>query len=86
MVKRFLVEGGDKKTSFISEHADSKLEFVSIATYPRVQLEFGKMGKFERQAQEVLLEEFIAVKGFKAKGKKLSANPPKKIIALDPLP
>lgn len=86
MVKRFLVEGGDKKTSFISEHPDSRLEFVSLATFPRVQLEFGKMGKFERQSQEVMLEEFIAVKGFKAKGKKLSANPPKKIIALEPLP
>lgn len=86
MVKRFLVESGDKKTLFISEHPNSRLEFVSTDTFPRVQLEFGKMGKFERNSQEILLEEFIAVKGLKAKGKRLSTHEPKKIIALESLP
>ena len=86
MVKRFLVEGGDKKTLFISEHPQSRLEYASLATFPRVQLDYGKMGKFERQSQEILLEEFISVKGFKAKGKRLSQHDPKKIIVLDPLP
>ncbi|MCB0820615.1 MAG: DNA gyrase/topoisomerase IV subunit A, partial [Bacteroidetes bacterium] len=86
MVKRFLVEGGDKKTSFITEHPDSKLEFVSLDTYPRVQLEFSKMGKLDRPSQEINLEEFIGVKGFKAKGKKLANHAPKKIVALESLP
>ncbi|HOY47925.1 MAG TPA: DNA gyrase/topoisomerase IV subunit A [Flavobacteriales bacterium] len=86
MVKRFLIETTDKKTTFISEHPNSRLEFVSTDTFPRVQLEFGKMGKFERNAQEILLEEFIAVKGLKAKGKRLSTHEPKKIIALESLP
>ena len=86
MVKRFLVEATDKKTIFISEHDNSRLEFVSTDTFPRVQLDFGKMGKFERNSQEILLEEFIAVKGLKAKGKRLSTHEPKKIIALESLP
>ena len=86
MVKRFLVEGGDKKTLFISEHPDSKLDFVSLDTFPRVQLEFGKMGKLERPVQEIQLDEFIGVKGFKAKGKRLANHAPRKIIALDSLP
>ena len=86
MVKRFLVESTDKKTIFISEHDNSRLEFVSTDTFPRVQLDFGKMGKFERNSQEILLEEFIAVKGLKAKGKRLSTHEPKKIIALESLP
>ena len=86
MVKRFLVESTDKKTLFISEHPNSRLEFVSTDTFPRVQLEFGKMGKFERNSQEILLEEFIAIKGLKAKGKRLSTHEPKKIIALESLP
>ena len=86
MVKRFLVEGGDKKTPFITEHANSRLEYFSFSTYPRVALEFNKMGKLERQAQEVNLEEFIGVKGYKAKGKRLASSTPKKIINLEPLP
>ena len=86
MVKRFLAESTDKKTIFISEHPNSRLEFVSTDTFPRVQLEFGKMGKFERNAQEILLEEFIAVKGLKAKGKRLSTHEPKKIVPLESLP
>jgi topoisomerase-4 subunit A len=86
MVKRFLIEATDKKTIFISEHPNSRLEFVSTDTFPRVQLDFGKMGKFERNSQEILLEEFIAVKGLKAKGKRLSTHEPKKIIALESLP
>jgi topoisomerase-4 subunit A len=86
MVKRFLIETTDKKTLFISEHPNSRLEFVSTDTFPRVQLEFGKMGKFERNAQEILLEEFIAVKGLKAKGKRLSTHEPKKIVPLESLP
>jgi topoisomerase IV subunit A len=86
MVKRFLVEGGDKKTSFITEHPDSYLEYFSFSTYPRVALEFNKMGKLDRQPQEINLEEFIAIKGYKAKGKRLSSAPPKKIVNLEPLP
>jgi topoisomerase IV subunit A len=86
MVKRFLVEGGDKKTPFITEHPDSHLEYFSFSTYPRVALEFNKMGKLDRQPQEINLEEFIGIKGYKAKGKRLSSAPPKKIINLEPLP
>jgi topoisomerase-4 subunit A len=86
MVKRFLPEATDRKTLFISEAPNSELSYVSMATFPRVQLEFAKMGKMERAAQIIELEPFIAVKGLKAKGKKLASQPPKKIIPLEPLP
>jgi len=85
MVKRFLIETTDKKTLFISESPNSHLEFVSTATFPMVRLEFGKMGKFEKPSQDINLDEFIGVKGLKAKGKKLAQQEPKKIIALAPL-
>lgn len=85
MVKRFLPETTDKKVLFISEADNSRLEFVSTDFFPRVQLEFGKMGKFARGNQEINLEEFIAIKGLKAKGKKLPQEP-KKIIPLESLP
>jgi topoisomerase-4 subunit A len=44
------------------------------------------MGKVDRAAQEIELESFIAVKGLKAKGKKLANHPPKKILVLESLP
>jgi topoisomerase-4 subunit A len=62
------------------------LDFVSVYTFPRVQLEFGKMGKLERPVQEIQLDEFIGVKGFKAKGKRLANHAPRKIVALESLP
>jgi topoisomerase-4 subunit A len=85
MVKRFLIEASDKKTLFISESPNSHLEFISTATFPIVKLEFGKMGKFEKPSQEINLNDFIGIKGLKAKGKKLSQQEPKKIVALEPL-
>lgn len=86
MVKRFIPEMSDKKTLFISEAPSSELLFASTDTYPRVELHFPKMGKLDRSAQEIELESFIAVKGFKAKGKKLSPNEIKKIVVLESLP
>jgi topoisomerase-4 subunit A len=86
MVKRFLVEPSDRKTLFISENPESRLEYFSTDTFPRVMLEFGKMGKIERKGQEIKLDEFIGIKGIKAKGKRLASQDPKKIIELESLP
>ena len=83
MVKRFLVEMSDKKTLFISESPESTLEYFSTDTFPRVMLEFGKMGKLERKGQDIKLDEFIGIKGLKAKGKRLASQNPKKIIELE---
>ncbi len=86
MVKRFVPESGDKKTLFISEAEGSVLIYASTDTFPRIQVDFAKMGKVERASQEIELESFIAVKGLKAKGKKLAQQPPKKITPLESLP
>jgi topoisomerase-4 subunit A len=86
MVKRFMVEAGDKKVSFVGEAADSWVAFVSTDTFPRAQLEFNRLGKFTRPPEELHLASFIAVKGVKAKGRKLSAHPVKAIHPLASLP
>lgn len=86
MVKRFAVEASDKKVRFVGESPDSWVVFVSTDTFPRVQVEFEKMGKFQRAPEEIQLDTFIAVKGIKAKGKKLSPNPIKAIHPLESLP
>jgi topoisomerase-4 subunit A len=86
MVKRFVPELSDRKVLFISEAEGSTLLIATTDTYPRIQVEFPKMGKVDRAAQEIDLESFIGVKGLKAKGKKLANHPPKKILVLESLP
>jgi topoisomerase-4 subunit A len=86
MVKRFIPEMSDRKVLFISEAEGSALLVSSTDTFPRIQVEFPKMGKVDRSAQEIDLESFIGVKGLKAKGKKLANHPPKKILVLESLP
>jgi len=84
-VKRFLLEDSDKPVSFISEHPKSYLEIASTDWKPRVNLQFdGRANK--RDDEEVLLEEFIAIKGMKALGNRLTTYKLKSIDVLDPIP
>ena len=84
-VKRFLLEDSDKPVFFISEHPKSHLEIASTDWKPVVRLQFdGRTNK--RDDEEVLLEEFIAIKGLKALGNKLTNYKVKSIDVLDPIP
>jgi topoisomerase-4 subunit A len=85
-VKRFLPEPTEKRMLFISEADGSQLILLQTATYPRLELKFAKDKGKERENEEVDVNEFIAVKGFKAKGKRLSQYKISKVIELEPLP
>ena len=82
-VKRFTLEQTNKKTSFIGDNPESRLLLMSTQVYPRLQVLFG--GKdAEREPQEIDVEEFIGVKSFKAKGKRLTTFEIKDIVELEP--
>ncbi|TXB65894.1 DNA gyrase/topoisomerase IV subunit A [Vicingus serpentipes] len=85
-VKRFLIEPTDKKTSFISEHEDSYLEVVSTDWLPQIQINYSKVKGVEKDPDTINLEEFIAIKGLKAIGNRLTTNKVKNIDLLEPLP
>ena len=72
--KRFTFEDTDKKVSFISEAPGSYLEFISEQKVPQVvlALEPKKNGEV-REPETINLVDFIAVKGMKAQGNRLSA-------------
>jgi topoisomerase-4 subunit A len=72
MVKRFIVEPTDKKVLFITENADSYLEFVSTDPNPEVEIIFAKSGGVQPRNKKVNLAQLIDIKGIKAKGNKLS--------------
>ncbi|MCE9539967.1 MAG: DNA gyrase/topoisomerase IV subunit A, partial [Bacteroidetes bacterium] len=84
-VKRFLVEPMDKKVLFISESEGSKLEIATIDDIPVLELKFSKVKDKELPDEKINLVEFIAVKGYKAKGNKLSYSKVKEINLLPPV-
>jgi topoisomerase-4 subunit A len=85
-IKRFLVEESDKQVSFITEHEDSYLELVSTDWRPQIEINYPKVKGVEKDPEQIVLEEFISVKGFKAIGNRLTKDKVKHINLLDPLP
>ncbi len=81
-VKRFTMEATKKKQNYIGENPDSKLVFLTDVVYPRLLVTFGG-NDATRPAQEIDVEEFIAVKGFKAKGKRITTWEVDKIEELE---
>jgi len=73
-VKRFLLETTtlDKEFGFISESIGSRLEFVSTADDPEVEIELLKGKGKEKEKLTLNLADLIDVKGWKALGNRLS--------------
>ncbi|WP_235298734.1 DNA gyrase/topoisomerase IV subunit A [Portibacter marinus] len=71
MVKRFEVETSTLATrfNFLTEHRSSKLYFVS--THPSATVQYTYKEDKEKHTEELLIPEFIDVKGWKAIGNKL---------------
>ncbi len=84
-VKRFLWEGGDKEENIITAHPKSELVYLSNASLPRIEMVYRKQKGAEKEPEEVLLSEFISVKGIKAKGNQLTTDTLNKIVGLEPL-
>lgn len=84
-VKRFLIEDTDKKTSFITEHEKSYLELALYDWRPIINISFDKRSN-DREDEEVNVEEFIAIKGLKALGNRLTTYKVKSVDRLEPLP
>ena len=85
-LKRFLVETENKEESFITEHPNSQLEIVSTDYRPVAELIFPKIKGVQKESVTIDIEDFIAVKGFKALGNQLTTDRLKQVNMLDPLP
>lgn len=83
-LKRFTFETSVKKQSFIGENPESKLYLLTDAVYPRIEVTYGGRDSF-RGKVEIDAEEFIAVKSFKARGKRLATYEIEKVAELEPL-
>jgi len=85
-IKRFLIEGADKKTLFITEHENSVLETLSSDWRPQFQINFSKVKGKEKKSEIINVEDFISIKGIKALGNKLTNHKVKSIDTLEPIP
>jgi topoisomerase-4 subunit A len=70
-LKRFLMEASKRKQNFLGENADSRLVLLTDEFYPLIKVTYGGVDEY-RGSEEIDAEQFIAVKGFKAKGKRIS--------------
>nr|NQU91594.1 DNA gyrase/topoisomerase IV subunit A [Bacteroidota bacterium] len=86
-LKRFKIEESDKKMQFVNGHPDSKLIVFSMDYRPVLEVIFDdKKNEKELENENLEADDFISVKSYKAKGKRISKFAIKKIIWLDPLP
>ena len=85
-VKRFSVEdASDKKLSFLEEGSGDEMLTYSMDTYPRLEMVYDEKSGKKVESEIVEVYDFIAVKGYKAKGKRLTTAEVKEFRWLDPL-
>ena len=82
-LKRFCMEATARKQNFLGENRNSRLILLTDETYPRLEVVFGGHDSV-RESLVVEADEFIAVKGFKAKGKRLTNYTIETINELEP--
>ena len=70
-MKRFTMEATKRKQNYLGDNTLSRQVLLTGEVYPRIKVTFGGNDAF-REPLEIDAEQFIAVKGFKAKGKRIS--------------
>ena len=82
-IKRFQFEATKRKQSFLGENPNSKLILMSDQVFPRLLVTYGGGDAFHTP-EEIDVEQFIGVKGIKAKGKRLTTWQIESIVELEP--
>ena len=83
-LKRFTMDASKRKMNFIGENSASKLVLLSDQVYPLIRVTYGGKDAF-RGSEDIDAEQFIAVKGFKAKGKRIATYEIETIEELEPV-
>ena len=82
-LKRFTLDATNKRQNYLGENKENRELLMSVQYYPRLQVTFGGGDSF-REPLVVDAEEFIAVKSFKAKGKRITTFEVSDIVELEP--
>ena len=82
-IKRFALELLNKKVAFV-ENPASRLVLLTDTVFPRFEVTFGGNDDY-REKLEIDAESFIAVKGYKARGKRVTTWQVAEVNELEPL-
>ena len=82
-VKRFSMEATIRHQNFLGENPDNQMLILTDVAFPRLLVTMGGNDSF-REPIEVDAEEFISVKSFKARGKRVTTNNVEKVEELEP--
>ena len=82
-VKRFGMEATTRHQNFLGENPDNQMLILTDVAFPRLLITMGGNDSF-REPIEVDAEEFISVKSFKARGKRVTTNNVAKVEELEP--
>jgi len=83
-LKRFQLEASSKPQNFLGDNPDSRLMLMTDVDFPRFEVVMGGNDAY-RDALVVDGEEFIGVKSYKAKGKRLTTFEVETINELEPI-
>ncbi|NDP19480.1 MAG: DNA gyrase/topoisomerase IV subunit A [Paludibacter sp.] len=83
-LKRFQFEANQKLQNFLGDNNESRLMLMTDVDYPRFEVVMGGNDAY-RETLVIDAEEFIGVKSFKAKGKRLTTFEVETINELEPL-
>lgn len=81
-IKRFRAEEGDRRLPFIDE-GDTLLTYT-FDRLPRLQVEYDESSGKKNLTEVIDVDAFIAVKGYKAKGKRVTTAAVKALVWLEP--
>ena len=81
--KRFMLDPSKRHQSFVGENPASRLAMLSNHPYPRVSVTFAGADSV-RPAMDIEIEEFVGIKGYKAKGKRIATWQVAEVEELEP--
>ena len=83
-IKRFCFEASNRKQNYLGENKSNQLILLTDECYPRLEVILGGHDSF-RDPIIIDADQFISVKGFKAKGKRLTTYTLDTVNELEPL-
>ena len=83
-LKRFTMDAAKRKQNYMGDNPNTKLVILTDQVYPRVKVVFGGLDA-HKEPMEIEVEEFVSVKSFKAKGKRITTCNISSIEELEPL-
>lgn len=82
-IKRFRMEAAKRLQNYLGDNPENKLILLTDEAYPRFKVNFGGNDSM-RPPMEIEAEDFIGVKGFKAKGKRVATWEVDSVEQLEP--